>query len=70
MAVSYAALVNGGEYIKPTIIEAIYDPNQEAYIQLGDKQQGKVFKPSTSADMKDALVSVVDNGNLKKIAKP
>jgi cell division protein FtsI/penicillin-binding protein 2 len=34
MAVAYSALVNGGDYIKPTVIEAIYSPNQQQYIQL------------------------------------
>jgi cell division protein FtsI/penicillin-binding protein 2 len=63
-------LVNGGDYIKPTVIEAIYSPNQQQYIQLWDKQQWKIFKPSTSVDIKDALVSVVDNGNLSRIAIP
>jgi cell division protein FtsI/penicillin-binding protein 2 len=69
MVVAYASLVNGGKYIKPTVVEAIYDPNLKDYIKLSDKYQGQIFKPSTSVVMKDALVSVVDNGNLKKIAK-
>ena len=69
MAVAYASLVNGGKYIKPTIVEAIYDPNLGDYIKLSDTYQGQVFKPSTSVAIKDALVSVVDNGNLREVRK-
>ena len=69
MAVSFGALVNWWTYIKPTIVEAIYDPNQKAYIELWDKQQSKILKDSTSKDMKEALVSVIDNWQLDELAK-
>lgn len=69
MAVSYAALVNWWALIKPTIIEALYDHEQESYIDLGERYDSQVFKDSTSEYMKDALVSIIDNGNLRDIRK-
>lgn len=69
VAAAYASTVNGWYYIQPTIIEAMYDSNKEEYLDLRDKTKGKIFKSSTSYDIKDALVSVVDNGNLKKVKK-
>ena len=69
MAVGYSAIINGGYLVQPTIVEAIYDPFQQEYITLSDNYQGQIFKWSTVRDMKEALVSVVDNGNLKRIQK-
>ena len=69
MATAYSSLINGWYYIQPTVVEAIYDKNQWAYINLSRKNTWKVFKDSTSEDMKEALVSVVDNGNLVSLKK-
>jgi len=60
MAVAYSTLLNGGEYIKPTIVEAIYDPAQKEYIDLGDRNRYRVFRPSTSKEIKTALLAVMD----------
>jgi len=51
-------------------VKAIYDPNQKEYSHLSHKKKGRVFKQSTSQDIKDALVSVIDNGQLGKVKKP
>jgi len=70
VATAYAAAVNGGFYIQPTLVKAMYDPNQKEYLHLSRKKKGRVFKQSTSQDIKDALVSVIDNGQLGKVKKP
>gem|GEM_PF-1301754 len=59
MASAYAALVNGGRYISPTIVENIYDKQKERYLELAEKNKQKVFTSTTSDDMKKALVNVV-----------
>ena len=66
MAAAYATLVNWWRYIKPTIVEAIYSQQKDRYIQLASQEKMKVFKTETSEDMKDALASVVRNGNLNE----
>ncbi len=64
MASAYAALVNGWWYIKPTIVENIYDHQKERYIQLATSKKQKVFTTTTSDDMRKALVNVVTHGSL------
>jgi len=64
MASAYAALVNGGRYISPTIVENIYDKQKERYLELAEKNKQKVFTSTTSDDMKKALVNVVTHWNL------
>ncbi len=66
MAASYATLVNGGRYIKPTIVEAIYSQQKKRYIELASQEKSKVLKLETSEEMKDALASVVRNWNLNE----
>ena len=70
MAVWYSALLNGGWYIEPSIVDSIYDPNQERFLDLSETRKQKIFKTKTSLDMKNALVNVIDNGGLKEIKKP
>lgn len=70
MAIWYSALLNGWRYIEPTIVDRIYDPNQERFLDLADAGRQKIFKTKTSLDMKAALVNVIDNGGLKDIKKP
>lgn len=69
MAVAYSALANGGEYIEPTIVEAMYDPSKEYFITLGEKHRRRVFKSVTSQLMKEALKYVVDEAGLKRFKK-
>lgn len=70
MAVAYATLVNGGMYIKPTIVEAIYDPAQEEYIDLWERSRYRVFRPATSKELKTALLTVMEEWHLKKFKIP
>lgn len=66
MAAAYASSVNGGRYIQPTIIEAIYNPMKKRFITMADTQKTKIFKSTTSDQMKEALVNVVNYWNLKE----
>jgi len=66
MATSYAALINGWIYIEPTIVEAIFDPNEQSYLPLRKKERLRVFKEETSEDMKEALVWVINDWWLQK----
>jgi len=70
MAVSYSALLNGGRHISPTVVESIYDPWKERFLDIADSSKTKIFKTKTSLDMKDALVNVIDNWGLIEIKKP
>ncbi len=70
MSVAYSTLLNGGVYIKPTIVEAIYDPAQQEYIDLGERNKFRIFKPSTSKDTKTALLEVMEQGHLVRFKIP
>ncbi len=65
MAAAYAATVNWWWYIKPTIVEAMYNPLKKRFITMADTEKTKVFKSTTSDQMKEALVNVVNYWNLK-----
>ena len=69
MAVAYSALVNWGYYVQPTLVEAIYDPNKEHFQSLWQKRRKKIFKTTTSEQMKEALVHVVNEWWLQKYKK-
>lgn len=61
LAAGYAAVVNGGYYIQPTIIHKIIEKkkgneNQEKFLQQVTRQ---VFKPETSSVIRDALLDVL-----------
>ncbi len=66
VAAAYAPLVNWGWYVKPTVVEAVYSNEKKRFIDLAETKKTKVLKTTTSEDMKQALVSVVKNGNLKE----
>ncbi|USN54393.1 MAG: hypothetical protein H6765_07645 [Candidatus Peribacteria bacterium] len=70
MAIAYGALVNGGYLIEPTVVEAVYDNDKSTFWELAMKAKKKIFKTETSQQMKEALVSVIDDGNLKNVQRP
>ena len=39
MAMTYGALVNGGDLIRPTIVEAIYDKHTQQYLELAKRNK-------------------------------
>jgi cell division protein FtsI/penicillin-binding protein 2 len=65
MAVGYAALVNGGWHIQPTLVSALYDPHKQTIQELATKKRMRVFTQETAIRMKEALLSVIDNGHVK-----
>ncbi len=59
IAAAYSALVNGWYYVKPRIIDQIYDPQTKTLIQQPIKLWAQILKPETSAKMREALFEVV-----------
>lgn len=59
IAAWYSALVNGWYYIKPRIVERLYDPEAKKYIENPVKPGAQILKPEISEKMKDALFEVV-----------
>jgi cell division protein FtsI (penicillin-binding protein 3) len=64
MLAAYAAIANGGEYIRPTLIKK--DQTQVAELEPENdhqlKKRMRVFSPKTSEDLTSALVGVVEKG--------
>lgn len=73
LASAYAALVNGGKYIKPTIISQIRkkETNSDNFsIQIPKAKSIKqIFRPEVSEEMRNALYSVVQTNDEYKYAK-
>ena len=59
MAMAYSTLVNGGYVVKPTIVKKIITPEGQIK-QLIKAPKKKVFRDSTSQQIKDALFEVVN----------
>ncbi len=64
MLAAYAAIANGGEYIRPTLIKK--DQTQVAELEPENdhqlKKRVRVFAPKTSEDLTTALIGVVEKG--------
>jgi len=60
VAAWYAPIVNWWYYVKPTIVEWIYDRKSENYIQNQKQVLGQIFKPETSDVLKNSLFNVLD----------
>jgi cell division protein FtsI (penicillin-binding protein 3) len=64
MLAAYAAIANGGEYVRPTLIKK--DQSQVAELEPENdhqlKKRMRVFAPKTSEDLITALVGVVEKG--------
>lgn len=56
---AYSAIVNWWFYIKPRIVDKIYDPVAKTYIKNPVKMWAQILKPETSDIMKQALFDVV-----------
>ena len=69
IAAAYAPLVNGGYYVKPTIIAGIRDGLTQEYTPNNAKVVRQIFRPDTAKALNDALFAVIhDNPGLAKIA--
>lgn len=58
LATAYAALVNGGIHITPTIIENIIDTSNPENTYNKNQTKTKIFKTDTSNTIKDAIYNV------------
>jgi cell division protein FtsI/penicillin-binding protein 2 len=77
LAAAYAALVNGGYYIKPTIITKIVSKTKNGAKLVDDvvkyNEKKKIFKDSTSEQIKQALSDVLNqntelsSANIKEV---
>lgn len=59
IAAAYSAIVNWWYYVKPRIVDRIYDPVSKAFIQNPIKTWTQILKKETSDKMKEALWEVV-----------
>jgi cell division protein FtsI/penicillin-binding protein 2 len=65
IAISYAALANGGVLLKPTIVEEILYPDGSVATQ-GRQEVRRVIQESTSRTIGAMLVSVIEHGHGKR----
>lgn len=70
IAAGYSILVNGGHVVKPTLIDKIYDPETQQFIENQPKIGAQVIKPETSAKLRDTLFQVVYAGLTKQYGIP
>jgi cell division protein FtsI/penicillin-binding protein 2 len=61
-------MVNGGNLIKPTIVEKIYNPNTKQRVINKPQVIDKIFSAKTSEDIKLALYKVIYEGDLPMLA--
>lgn len=60
LAAAYSAIVNGGHYIKPTIIAGTYDKQTWKYHENKVQVLKQVFKPETAEEIKEALFTIME----------
>ena len=69
LAAWYWAIVNGGYYVKPTIIKWILDKKTNIYYPTTTKITKQIFRPETSEALKVWLFNVLDQNTELKYAK-
>jgi len=69
LAAGYWAIVNGGYYVKPTIIKWIFDKKTNIYYPNTTKITKQIFRPETAEALKVWLFSVMDQNPELKYAK-
>lgn len=70
VAAAYAPLVNGGYYVKPTIIEGIFDKKTNTYYPNQKKIIRQIFRPETAEALKIGLFDVIEqNPEVTKVAQ-
>ena len=60
IAAAYAPLVNGGYYLKPTIVAWLRDGLTNQYSENAPTVVRQIFRPDTAEAIKDALFQVID----------
>jgi cell division protein FtsI/penicillin-binding protein 2 len=70
IAAWYSVLVNGWYYVKPRIVDKIFDPSTKTTITNPVKIGGQIIKKETSEKIKDALFQVIYGWLTKKFGIP
>lgn len=60
LAAAYGAIVNGGYYVKPTIIAWTYDKQTGKYHENKTQVLRQIFKPETAEEIKEALFMIME----------
>lgn len=60
LAAGYGAVVNGGYYVKPTIIKWTFDKKTNTYYSNTTKITKQIFRPETAEALKVGLFSVLE----------
>lgn len=66
---AYSAIANGGKLMRPYIVEKIIKPDGET-IQIRPEVISEPITPETSKTLTGMLISVIENGSIKKAAVP
>jgi cell division protein FtsI/penicillin-binding protein 2 len=69
LAAGYWAIVNGGYYVKPTIVKWILDKKTNTYYPTTTKITKQIFRPETAEALKVWLFNVIDQNTELKYAK-
>ena len=69
LAAGYGAIVNGGYYVKPTIVKWIVDKKTNIYYPTPTKITKQIFRPETAEALKIWLFDVMDQNPELKYAK-
>ncbi len=69
LAAWYWAIVNGGYYVKPTIVKWIFDRKTNTYYPTTAKITKQIFRPETAEALKVWLFSVMEQNPELKYAK-
>lgn len=69
LAAGYWSIVNGGYYVKPTIVKWIFDRKNDTYYPNTTKITKQIFRPETAEALKVWLFSVLDQNPELRYAK-
>lgn len=70
IAAGISALVNGGNYYTPYVVQEIRDPNGNTVYTHSPEPDHRVIRPTTSAIMRTLMEDIVVNGTGKKAQVP
>jgi len=65
LVAGYVAMVNGGHYLRPKLVQRIQDANGNTVYEMRPQVLRQVISEATSKAMREILVGVVENGTGK-----